>query len=597
MTTAPVALRAARARVGLHADATAIAGLALFVLALAAVTWGTWGDLDRDTGYDVVAGARVADGDMTYRDFTYYYGPLTPYLMGLVSLVGGAGLSPAVGVGLVITLAIIGMTYVVARPLVAPLGAFLAAALTAAVAFIPSNYSYVLPHTNAATLGTLLLLGLVFCAWRHAVTDRSRWAVGAGGFLGLLTLTKPEPTLAGLLALGVWLALRGRAGRPVRHVAALVAVPAAAIPLLAYGSLMAFVSPQVLVFENLWPRDEFSAGRSALLEARTPFTLASGVELLKYTVLYAIGCALLVLLARALDRPRWRRPLIVAGGLAAVLFVAACVAKPDGLRDGVYYVWGWIPLGALVAVAVLLVRYRRRSGGWTPFAQLELAAAVTLAVLAATTYNGFVANGWRPMLAVYYVPFAALLITRLHLFELGRRRTAYVLGVLWVAFVVAASAGLTLKEARAESATVRGSGGTLTAAPAEGGLYQAIVGEIEARTSPGDPIFVAPMMTGLYPLSGHLSPVDAISIMPGTLPSAGDQLEAIDQLADADVRVIVTDRREPPGYGATVFGDASFDPVLSAWIRGHFDRVRTLTANGEDPRTVDIWVRKGTQAP
>jgi hypothetical protein len=245
-----------------------------------------------------------------------------------------------------------------------------------------------------------------------------------------------------------------------------------------------------------------------------------------------------------------------------------------------------------VAVGVLIVRYRRRSDGWTAFSQLELAAAVTLAVLAATTYNGFVANGWRAMLAVYYVPFAALLITRLHLFELGKRRTAYILGVVWVSFVVAASAGLTLKEARADSVAVRGAGGALAEQPAEAGLYQAILAEIDARTSPGDPIFVAPMMTGLYPLSGHLSPVDAISIMPGTLPSAGDQLEAIDQLDKTGVRVIVTDRREPPGYGRTVFGDASFDPVLFAWIRGHFDRVRTLTANGEDPRTVDIWVRK-----
>jgi hypothetical protein len=101
-------------------------------------------------------------------------------------------------------------------------------------------------------------------------------------------------------------------------------------------------------------------------------------------------------------------------------------------------------------------------------------------------------------------------------------------------------------------------------------------------------------MTGLYPLSGNLSPVDAIAILPGTLPSASDQLEAIDQLEAAGVRVVVTDRREPPGYGQTVFGDASFDPVLFAWIRGHFDRVRTLTASGEDPRTVDIWVRKGS---
>jgi Dolichyl-phosphate-mannose-protein mannosyltransferase len=591
VTTAPVALRAARARVGLHADATALAGLTLFVGALAAATWGTWGDLDRDTGYDVVAGARVADGELPYRDFTYYYGPLAPYVMGLVALIGGPGFWPAVGLGFVVALAIIGMTYAVARALVAPAGAFLAAALTAAVAFIPSNYSFILPHTNAAPFGTLLLLGLVFCAWRYAASARSRWAVGAGLCLGLLTLTKPEPVFAGLLAVAMWLALRSRAGLPVRRVAALVAAPAGAITVLAYGSLLMFVPVDVLVFENLWARDEFAAGRSVLLEARMPLTLESVVELLKYTLLYAAGAALLVLLGRGLDLARWRRHLIAAAGFAALLFVAACIAKPDGLRDGIYYVWGWVPLGALLALVVLLVRFQRRSGAWSARAQLELAAAVTLLGLAATTYNGFVAHGWRPIQAVYVVPFAALLIVRLHLVELARRRSAYLLGTLWVAFLVAASTGLTLKDARAESTTVRGPGGALAETPAEGGLYQAALAEIAARTAPGEPIFVAPLMTGLYPLSGHDTPLGKISMMPGTLPHVSDQAEAIGALDEAGVRLIVTDRREVPGYGRTSYGE-SFDRLLFAWIERNFDRVRTLTANGEDPRTLDIWLKK-----
>jgi len=591
MTTAPVALRAARARVGLRADAAALTGLALFVAALVAATWGTWGDLDSDTGYDVMAGARIADGEVPYRDFTYYYGPLAPYLMGLVSLVGGSGFWPAVGLGFVVALAIVGLTYVLARALVAPLGAFLAAALTAAVAFIPSNYSFVLPHTNAATLGTLFLLGLLLCVWRYAVGESSRWGVGAGVCLGLLTLTKPEPALAGLLAVGAWLVLRGRAGLPVRRVAALVAVPAAVVAALVYGSLLAVVSPGVLLFENLWPRDELAAGGSTLLRARMPLTLESIVDLLQYTLPYAVGVALLLLLGRGLDLPRWRRPLLVSGGLAAVVFLAACLAKPDGLRDGIYYLWGWIPIGALVALLVLLVRYQRRNGEWTARAQLELAGAVALLVLAATTYNGFVVNGWRPTMSVYYVPLAALLIVRLHLVELGRRRTAYLLGALWVAFLVAASTGLTLKDARAESATVHGPGGALAETPAEGALYSAALDEIAARTRPGEPIFVAPLMTGLYVLSGHDSPLGKISMLPGALPEDGDQLAAIARLESAGVRLIITDRREWVGYGHTSFGD-SFDRVLAGWIESNFDRVKELRAEGEKPRTLDVWFRR-----
>ena len=48
--TVEVGTRATRRlRVGLGADALALAGLATLVAALAATIWGTWGDLDSDT--------------------------------------------------------------------------------------------------------------------------------------------------------------------------------------------------------------------------------------------------------------------------------------------------------------------------------------------------------------------------------------------------------------------------------------------------------------------------------------------------------------------------------------------------------------------
>ena len=74
-----------RLRVGLGVDALAVAGLATLLAGLAAATWGTWGDLDSDTGYDVVAGNLVAQGQFPYIDFVYYYGPLAPLLAGLAT--------------------------------------------------------------------------------------------------------------------------------------------------------------------------------------------------------------------------------------------------------------------------------------------------------------------------------------------------------------------------------------------------------------------------------------------------------------------------------------------------------------------------------
>src|ERR671934_3159174 len=89
--------------------ATWFAPLALagFSLALILVTWNTWGNPASDTGYDTLAGVRVAHGHFPYVDFPYYYGPLAPFALGLASLLGGSGMWPAIGFGLVIALAVV----------------------------------------------------------------------------------------------------------------------------------------------------------------------------------------------------------------------------------------------------------------------------------------------------------------------------------------------------------------------------------------------------------------------------------------------------------------------------------------------------------
>ncbi len=129
MTAAAVALRARAERlsVAVSHDAIALSGLGVLALALLGITWGTWGDLDSDSGYDVVAGMRVADGEVPYRDFTYFYGPLSPALSGLAALAGGSGFGPGIAIGLVVAAGIVLATYALARCFVSPLGAFLAA--------------------------------------------------------------------------------------------------------------------------------------------------------------------------------------------------------------------------------------------------------------------------------------------------------------------------------------------------------------------------------------------------------------------------------------------------------------------------------------
>ena len=225
--------------------------------------------------------------------------------------------------------------------------------------------------------------------------------------------------------------------------------------------------------------------------------------------------------------------------------------------------------------------------------QAELLGAVTLAVVAVTTYSGFVTHGWRPSMAVYYVPLAAILLVRLHVVELARSRAGLALGAAWVAFIAAACVGLTLKDARADSVTVHGSNASLAEAPAEALLYQVAVDEIEASTKPGERIFVTPMMTGLYVLTGRSSPLREISMLPGALPTLEDERAAVARLDAAGVRLVVTDRREWKGYGHGAFGE-TFQRHVAAWLHDNFDLKRTLRASGGNPRTLDIWIRRAS---
>lgn len=594
MTAAVAAVRgrAEQLRVAVSADALALGGLATFSLGLLALVWGTWGDLDSDTGYDLVAATRMADGEFLYRDLTYFYGPLAPGLSALAVLIGGSGLGSAVALGLFVAGAIVLATYALARTMVGPFGASLAAALTASVALIPNNYSFVVPHTHAATLGTLGLLAMLLCVWRYANDERASWLLAAGASVGLVALTKPEPLAAAAVGAGLWLILRALAGGRFRREAALLLGPALAIPAAVYGAFAAVAGTQTLVFENLYPVDFLDAAGNAMIESRMPMTPSSFAEVGGKLALYAVGCAALVVVGSRIARGgRLATLLVAASAFGGFVFVAGSLVKPDGLRDGMYYLYGWIPAGAVIALALLVRRYRRRAGGWAAVSQVELTTVAVLAVLALTTYASFVVHGWRPQMAVYYLPFAAVLLARLHLVELARSRPAYVLGVLWIAFLAGSAAGLTLKDARAESVAVEGPGGVIAETPAEAGLYQSALDVIAARTAPGETILVAPLLTGLYPLSDRKSALPELSLLPGALSAEADERTAIARLEKAGTRLIITDNREWRGYGHTSFGE-SFDRELARWIEGNFNHAATIRAPGDKDRKLDVWLKR-----
>jgi hypothetical protein len=585
VTAAPT-VAAARLResaaAGISADACAVGVLFVLSGVLALFTWGSWGDIASDTGYDVVAGARVASGELPYSDFIYYYGPLAPAVLGLAALLGGTGLGSAVAVGLVIAGAIVACTYTLARLVTGPLGAFLAAAVTAGVAFEPTNFSFVLPHTYSATLALLFTLGFLLALARNKTAT-------AGTCAALVALTRPEFAAAVVVGGALWVVLRFRARMITRAELVRLVAPALAVPAAVYGVLLVLVGPHRLLFENLYPIDELRQGPNTVLGAYAPFTLSSFAEISLKLAAYAAGTAVLLGLAGGVARVgrRWGGVFAAAAVIAGM---AAATANPEALRSGLYYAYAWIPLGAVLALGLMALRawrLRERS----PLAQLELAILAVLVVLAAKTYNYFIFHAApNEQLAAYVVPFAALFLVRVHV---RGRGPALVAGALWLSFIAATGLGLTIKDARAESGTVTGPHGSLRATPTEAATYNAVLNWIEAGSRPGGPILLAPELSSLYTLSGRVSPLDRISLLPGALHAPSAERAAIAQLERANVNLVVIDARPFTEYGQRAFG-ASYDRTLAAWLRKNFALARTYVSGDPKPRPVEVWVRRGT---
>jgi hypothetical protein len=596
VTAATASARERTSRLGLaiSGNTMAVLGLAAVSGTLIALTWGTWGDIGSDTGYDLVAGDRIAHGQLPYVDYTYFYGPLAPFLLGFAALLGGGGLAPAIGLGLVLAAAVVGLTYALARIHVGTTGAFLAAALTAPVAFGPSNFSFVLPHTFSATLGLLGSLAFLFGISRYAQTARGGWLLAAGGAAGFVALTRPEFAVAVLLAASIWLALRRRSGSGSLREIGLLAAPALALPAAAYGAFLTAVSPSRLVLDNLYPVDELRAGGNEILRLHAPLTASSFAELGLKLVLYVAGAAALVAAGRLWRDRQPSRPVLASAVVGLALVALVGLARPETVRYGLEFAYGWIPAGAVLAAALLVWRAARKPEGFDAAGQAVVVGTVILAVLAVKTYAGFYIHSTVPQLALYAFPLAAIFLTRLHLRELvAGRRGVYVAGSLWLAFLACAGFGLTLKDARAESAEVRGSGGALAARPQEAALYQGALDWITKETGAGDPILLAPQLTSLYTLSGRENPLREISLLPGALPTAADERQAIARFEEAGVRLAVIDRRAFPEYGHSTFG-GSFDRVVDSWIHQRFILAATLRSGGVDTRTLEIWLRRSS---
>jgi hypothetical protein len=575
----------ARLREAARSEAVVLAGLAVWTVLLGALTWATWGDVTMDTGYDLLAASRTAGGDLPYVDYVYWYGPVSPLLLGGLYAATGVAIWPAVLMGGIVAIALVLGTYRLARRLVDPLPAALAAAIVAPAAVSSANNSFVLPHATGAPLGVALALGAILLLTRDV--PRPVWA---GTLAGLVALTRPELGVALYIGIAAWLAVRAwrRDDRRATLAMALrVAAPAVLLPLTVYGAFAGAVGLDELLWTNLYPRDFMEAAGSVIYESHAPMTVSSLATLAGRLALYAAVTGAILVAGVALDRGRRLRTLVLAGAaLAALALVAALAIRADTVRFYLRHAWMWLPAGVALAALVLIVKGRRTDRG------APLLITLVLTVATVSTYASFrpYPNALHPDATPYLLPLAAPFLAWLHTRVLARDRSgAAALGAAWLAILALAAGGLVIHDARAETARVSGPGGALTATPAQAASLQRALDLIARETRPGEPILVAPQLSSLYVLADRPNPLPQLSLLPGSLPTAAAERQAADRLAG--VRLAITDRTPLTLYRHGAFG-TTFDRTLAARLRRDFRIVETLGATDASGRPLDIWLRR-----
>ena len=568
----------------------------LFVV-LAALTWSAWGDLTMDTGYDLLAASRTAQGELPYVDYDYFYGPLAPLLLGGIYAVTGAAVWPAAALGLVLSALATALTYRLARRFAGPPAAAAAGALVAVAALSSANNSFVLPHSTSAPLAIVLALAAILWLTGDplAALPRER-LLKAGAACGLVAITRPELALALFGAVAVWLAVEIWHARDARRsawrAAALVAAPALAIPLVVYGAFLTAVSPHELLLENLYPTDFVRAAGHVVLDAHAPLTAASIAKLAARLLVYAAGAAALVAVGLALAAGGRRRTLaLVAIGVGVFGFVAVLVVRPETMRRYLEFGYNWIPAGAWLAAAVLIWRGRDPRAR-TETSRTALLVMLLLGAATANTYASFnpFPNALFPEATPYVLPLAAVFLVWLHVTVLGgRHREVAAVGTLWIALLALASTGLMVKDARQETATVHGPHGSLAARASEAPALQRALDAIARNTRPGEPVLLAPQMTALYVMADRPNPLPQLSLLPGALATPEDEKEAIARMRD--VRLVVTDRTPLDAYEHGPFG-STYDRRIAAWLRSDFRLLTNVRGAAAGARTLDIWLRR-----
>jgi hypothetical protein len=341
-----------------------IATLAAVALIAFIQSYARWLDPIIDTGRDLYIPEQLARGAKLYRDISYQYPPLAPYLLALIT--GGIGHSLAaymfIGIAQSMTIAV--SLWIALRK---PLPAFAATLSFVAISFCGASTwgaNFIFPYSYGATIG-MALLCIALAAFIHA---RNALAIGA---LVLASGCKAEYAIAALLIVMVLTIARRIT---MRQLAAYCGAMALGIAAVAFYFRDA----------NWWSENVFAAWQHGS-RAKRFFEVVSGVaswqeQLIPITIGVAGITAILFL-------QRWRSWLAVAG----IVIIGLLLTGHSFFRA--WAVLQWIALGWALL--------RDRESPLLIFAAFSVATTLRIPLNVSPTWYGFVLTVPTFALAAY----------------------------------------------------------------------------------------------------------------------------------------------------------------------------------------------------
>jgi hypothetical protein len=551
-----------------------------------AFSWLRWIDPFIDSGHELDVPARLAAGERLYRDVNCNYGPAGPWLNALALRCWGHRFATLELVGLLLSIAILGLLFRLTMRAGSFLSAVVATTVTAAICLgAPWGGAFIFPYAFANLYSLAGSLLAVLCFGREPARGRNLVLAA----LGLVLSMTARPELGIATALLVLLAgLRNRDWRRGSCDSLLVAGGAGVASLAIYAAAFAGIPWQTL------RRDEpFLHLESLPPEWNQLYRSASGILhpiiALRFVSVGAVaGALLLALLAwllpgappsldEATKAPR--RILIAAEVFFVMVGVAAWQIVYGG--NGLPPLLSSLPILAPLAAAFLFVRKPLAGVDKDRFLLFSLAAVLASRVLLkfnlGPNMGPFTALAVPCGVATAAVLGLDVLAPRLAAPASFRRRLAVLLLLLGGLFLYQ------LHDVDADQRIVRieTQVGALRLRAQKAAAIAGVLEFLARNTSPGDSIVSFPEGGFFNFVTGLRNPLRETLLLPGVLDDAGEK-EILNRLDREKPKLILLCNRTTYEFGTHPFGKGY---AIHLWAEVE-KRYRQVASFGSRPRSL-----------